>query len=220
METRRLLHDMAGDAVTNTTSCAIPVVSDVQPREISTWGTDEVIVTGNGFGPGVQTLLCAGVTTTGTVVVPSVSAQWTNTNNLLRRAPCGIHHVYACRMSDISDTQLRCPTVAGVGTHFQWRVQAGDAAGRQNSQYIFPANDPFRYTSPRIDRISGPGFSGATNGNQKLYLTGDYFGPADTGSYLFGDPPSQEMFESNTMVRSTKLCTSPRILIRRRNINS
>ena len=71
-------------------------------------------------------------------------------------------------------TLVKCKTVAGVSKDFVWTLRV---AGQQSS----PSVTTTFYKPPKITALRGPGaYNAGTEGGQKFYLEGDFFGPKNS----------------------------------------
>jgi hypothetical protein len=164
-------------------SYAPPTISGVvgqgvDVQRLDTVGKQQVVISGNHFGPssitwrvGMNSSLRDTLSDPAYLVLPKYGGQ---TGTLLSFITCSIQ----------STTTLRCTTVGGAGVNHRVSVSVGG----QSEVSLWPASSGNSSTSgcssglcylpPILTRISGVGSKNAdTSGGQLVTITGRYFGP-------------------------------------------
>ena len=155
-----------------TSSYALPSITDVancascstpDRKEFSTYGNQDVFLSGKNFGPQVHASDACTPSDVGAIFV-----EYKN--------DIGYHYKQTVRCEiTIPHEQMKCKTVAGVSRNFKWAVTV---AGQTSEWSSNSAIDTTSYTLPEITALTGSGaYNANTRGGQKFYVEGDFFGP-------------------------------------------
>ena len=166
-------------SITDVANC--PSCTNPERKEFTTYGNQDVYINGDNFGPMADSSDNCRPSDMGAITI-KYDNLWKN-NDLQVHS---YHQKLNCVVT-IPHVQIKCKTMAGVSKDFIWTVTVSEQTSAPSSE---AAGQTTFYSIPIIQELRGSGaYAANTEGGQKFYLEGDYFGPATScaGSNKPGD---------------------------------